>query len=51
VTSSAAALLDLADSIPAEQLAKHLSAGQLNGAIEALSNSGTKRDRVEASPA
>jgi hypothetical protein len=35
---SAAILFKLADSIPAEQLAKDLSAGQLNDAIEALSN-------------
>jgi hypothetical protein len=38
VTASAAILFKLADSIPAEQLAKDLSAGQLNDAIEALSN-------------
>ncbi len=38
MTNSAAVLFKLADSIPAEQLAKDLSAGQLNGAIEALSN-------------
>jgi hypothetical protein len=38
VTNSAAILFKLADSIPAEQLAKDLSAGQLNDAIEALSN-------------
>jgi hypothetical protein len=38
VTNSAAILFKLADSIPAEQLTKDLSAGQLNGAIEALSN-------------
>ena len=35
---SAAILFKLADSIPAEQLATDLSSGQLNGAIEALSN-------------
>ncbi len=38
MTNSAAILFKLADSIPAEQLAKDLSTGQLNGAIEALSN-------------
>jgi len=38
VTNSAAILFKLADSIPAEQLTKDLSAGQLSGAIEALSN-------------
>jgi hypothetical protein len=38
VTHSAAILFKLDDSIPAEQLTKDLSAGQLNGAIEALSN-------------
>jgi len=38
VTNSAAILFKLADSIPTEQLTKDLSAGQLNGAIEALSN-------------
>jgi hypothetical protein len=38
VTNSTAILFKLADSIPAEQLTKDLSAGQLNGAIEALSN-------------
>jgi hypothetical protein len=37
VTNSAAILCKLADSIPVEQLTKDLSAGQLNGAIEALS--------------
>jgi len=38
VTNSAAVLFKLADSVPAEQLAKDLSAGQLNLAIETLSN-------------
>ncbi len=38
MTNSAAVLFSLASSIPAEQLAKDLSAGQLNGAIKALSN-------------
>jgi len=38
VTNSAATLCKLADSIPAEQLTMDLSAGQLNGAIEVLSN-------------
>ena len=38
MTNSAAILFKLADSIPAEQLTKDLSAGQLSGAIEALSN-------------
>ncbi len=38
MTDSAAILFKLANSIPIEQLAKDLSAGQLNGAIEALSN-------------
>jgi hypothetical protein len=36
VTNSAAILFDLACSIPTQQLTKDLSAGQLNGAIEAL---------------
>ncbi len=38
MTNSAATVFKLADSIPADQLTKDLSAGQLNGAIEALSN-------------
>ncbi len=38
MTNFAAILLKLADSIPAEKLTKDLSAGQLNRAIEALSN-------------
>jgi hypothetical protein len=38
VTNSTVILFKLADSIPTEQLTKDLSAGQLNGAIEALSN-------------
>jgi hypothetical protein len=38
VTNFAAILFKLADSILAEQLAKDLSAGQLKGAIQALSN-------------
>ena len=38
MTNSAAIIFKLADYIPAEQLATDLSAGQLNGAIEALSN-------------
>jgi hypothetical protein len=38
VTNSATIFFKLANSIPAEQLTKDLSAGQLNGAIEALSN-------------
>jgi hypothetical protein len=37
-TNSAAVLFKLADSIAAEQLSKDLSSGQLNSAIEALSN-------------
>jgi hypothetical protein len=37
VTNSATIFFKLADSIHAEQLIKDLSAGQLNGAIEALS--------------
>ena len=38
MTNSAAILFKLAHSIPAEQLTKDMGAGQLNGAIEALSN-------------
>jgi hypothetical protein len=38
MTDSAAILFKLADSIPAEQVTKDLSAGQLNDAIEALPN-------------